>query len=143
MAQNLYQALDEVGLLDYGQHIDGDVVRDILGLVMPDVGTKRDFDEIALAELSAVDNLRETLLSQGKYIAGTKGGYRILLPSENADQIDRYLGHAQNKIRRARKLERCSPAMSKGKPNQTRARMMMIERSIRKRPPGDGLELQE
>jgi hypothetical protein len=131
--RSLYDALQADGLLEYGSHISGELVRRIVGLEMPELGRKEDFDAVALAELSAIDQVREILLGEGKYIIGTRDGYRILLPSENRDQIDRYLGHAQNKIRRARKLERCSPPMTNGKPDQTSARLSMIEQAFKKR----------
>jgi len=131
-SRNLFVALQEAGMIEYGSFIPGVFVRAVLGLDMPDTGTKKEFDSIALAELGAVDNVRETLLNQGMYIAGSGDGYRILTPAENSGQVDRYLGHAQNKIRRARKLERTSPAMTGGKPSQLKARMMMAERSANK-----------
>jgi hypothetical protein len=84
------------------------------------------------AEMAAVDGVREMLLNEGKYIAGTGTDYRILTPGENTLQIDRYLAHAQNKIRRARKLERTSPAMSNGRPSQSAARTSAIERDLRR-----------
>jgi len=131
--KSLYGQLEAVGLLEYGQFIAGDFVRECLGLKMPELGTKKDFDEVALAELAAVDSVREVLLNNGKYIAGTKGGYRILLPSENREQIDRYLGHAQKKIGRARKLERTSPALTSGIPDQLRSRLAVAESHFAKR----------
>lgn len=130
--KSLYEALNAEGLLEFGSHIPGDFVREVLNLVLPDVGTRAQFNAVALAEMSAVDGVREMLLNEGKYIAGAGSDYRILTPGENTGQIDRYLAHAQNKIRRARKLERTSPAMSNGRPNQLAARTSAIERDLRK-----------
>jgi len=129
---SLFDALEGEGLLEYGSVIPGDFVRRVLGLDMPSVGTRRQFEEIALREMSAIDAVRERLLNHGKYIAGAGQNYRILTPAENSGQIDRYLGHAQNKIRRARKLERTSPAMFNGRPNTIGARLLMAEKSMRK-----------
>ncbi len=128
----LFAALDELGLLEYGSHIPGRTVREVLGLEMPEYGSKRDFDAVALAELSAIDAVREALLNLGKYISGSGDGYRILTPGENSAQIDRYLSNAQNKIRRARKLERTSPAVVSGAPSQRGARIMLTDTSLRR-----------
>lgn len=136
----LFDALDAQGLLEYGSFIPGELVREVLGLEMPALGTKAQFDAISLSELGAIDGVREILLNLGKYIAGSSDGYRILTPGENSLQIDRYLSHAQNKIRRARKLERTSPAMTNGRPSQHAARRLMIEKTARKkdkRPPSN------
>jgi hypothetical protein len=132
---SLFDALEGEGLLEYGSFIPGDLVRSVLGLQMPDFGTRKQFADISLRELSAIDAVRERLLNLGKYIAAAGDGYRILTPSENRWQIDRYLGHAQNKIRRARKLERTSPAMTDGRPDSLAARLLMAEKSMRKPNP--------
>lgn len=129
----LYGKLRDEGLLEYGGHIPGPYVRAFLGIEMPVIGTKRDFDAASLAELSAMDQVREALLGEGKYLAGSGDGYRILTPAENGAQVDRYLGQAQNKIRRARKLERTSPPMSDGQPSQLAARLMMADSGARRR----------
>lgn len=128
----MFDALEAEGLLEYGSFIPGEVVRAKLGLEMPNIGTKEQFDAVALAELSAIDAVREILLNFGKYLSGSGKGYRILTPGENTQQIDRYLAHAQNKIRRARKLERTSPAMTNGKPDQSAARILMVAKGARR-----------
>jgi hypothetical protein len=129
--ESLFDALEGNGMLEYGSFIPGEFVRRIIGLQMPDVGTRKQFADISLRELSAVDAVRERLLNFGKYIAASGDGYRILTPGENSAQIDRYLGHAQNKIRRARKLERTSQALTSGKPSTAAARLLMTEKSLR------------
>jgi len=133
MSKGLYEHLAEAGLLEYGAHIDGDVVRGYLGLEMPTLGTRAQFTSIALAELTAVDAVRAALLNEGKYITATRTGYRILTPGENAGQIDSYLSQAQGKISRARKLERTTPALTKGWPSQNQARLDAVERGLRGR----------
>jgi hypothetical protein len=109
MSKELLTALRDRGLLEYGSVIKGDEVRDILGIEYPEVGTKKDFDEVALAELSAVDYVRNVLLGEGKFIASSQGDYRILLPSENKRQVDMYMQQADRKLRRAHKLSRNTP----------------------------------
>lgn len=131
MSKDLYQSLKHAGLLDYGSHIPGDVVREVLGLEMPEIGTKAQFDAVALKELQAVDYVRNILLSEGKYIAGAPGGYRVLLPSENKAQVDAYMTQADRKLRRAQKLSRSMPTQNIGMADQTSTRIMLKRDSIR------------
>jgi hypothetical protein len=109
MSKDLLNTLRSRGLLEYGSVIKGEDVRDILGIEYPDIGTKKDFDEVALAELGAVDYVRNVLLGEGKFIASNQGDYRILLPSENKRQVDAYMQQADKKLRRAQKLSRNTP----------------------------------
>ena len=109
MSKELLTTLRDRGLLEYGSVIKGEDVRDILGIEYPEVGTKKDFDEVALAELGAVDYVRNILLGEGKFIASHQGDYRILLPSENKRQVDAYMQQADRKLRRARKLSSNTP----------------------------------
>ena len=117
MSKELLAALRGRGLLEYGSVIKGEEVRDILGIEYPEVGTKKDFDEVALAELGAVDYVRNILLGEGKFIASYQGDYRILLPSENKRQVDAYMQQADRKLRRAHKLSRNTPNVESYKPN--------------------------
>lgn len=110
MSKCLLATLRDRGLLEYGSVIKGDEVREILGIEYPEVGTKKDFDEVALAELGAIDYVRNALLGQGKFIASHQGDYRILLPSENRRQVDAYMQQADRKLRRAHKLSRNTPS---------------------------------
>lgn len=117
MSKELLTALRERGLLEYGSVIKGEDVRDILGIEYPEVGTKKDFDEVALAELGAVDYVRNILLGEGKFLASHQGDYRILLPSENKRQVDAYMSQADRKLRRAHKLSRNTPSAESYKPH--------------------------
>ena len=117
MSKELLTTLRDRGLLEYGSVIKGEEVRDILGSEYPEVGTKNDFDEVALAELGAVDYVRNILLGEGKFIASHQGDYRILLPSENKRQVDAYMQQADRKLRRAHKLSRNTPNVESYKPN--------------------------
>lgn len=117
MSKELLTALRERGLLEYGSVIKGEDVRDILGIEYPEVGTKKDFDEVALAELGAVDYVRNILLGEGKFIASHQGDYRILLPSENKRQVDAYMSQADRKLRRAHKLSRNTPSTESYSPS--------------------------
>jgi hypothetical protein len=109
MSKDLLHTLRSRGLLEYGSVILGKDVRETLGIFYPEVGTKKDFDEVALAEMSAIDYVRNVLLGEGKYLTSQQGDYRILLPSENRRQIESYMSQADKKLRRALKLNRNTP----------------------------------
>ena len=129
----LYRALQETGLLEYGSRIEGELIREQLGIQVPRTGTKEQFDQIALRELAAVDFIRTLLLREGKYLAGDKDGYKILLPSENRAQVDAYMSQADRKLRRAQTLLRNTPSRPHKQADQTEARIMMKRESIRER----------
>ena len=128
----LLEWLRQEELTEYGSVFLGESVRDVIGLVMPEFGTKKEFDQVALRELSAVDYCRNVLLGEGKYLSQTQGDYRILLPSENARQIEQYIGNADNKLRRALKLSRNSPAMDGSTLDQTSARILMKREGLKR-----------
>jgi len=107
---SLFEVLRTAGLLDYGSHIPGPLVRDTLGITYPDIASKGEFDRLALIELGAMDGIKSMLLNQGKMLVSIKGDYRIPLPSENALYVEAYMRAAEQKLRRARKLLRNSPA---------------------------------
>ena len=71
------------------------------------------------------------LLREGKYLAGDKDGYKILLPSENRAQVDAYMSQADRKLRRAQTLLRNTPSHTRKQADQTQARIMMKRESIR------------
>lgn len=131
MSKDLLEALRENGLLDYGSHIPGDFVREALGIKYPEIGSKKEFDEIALKELGAVDYVRNAILNEGKYLAGMGSDYRILLPSENKEQIERYMSSAGRKLRRAGKLSRNTPPAVNKNHDNISARIMLKRESIR------------
>lgn len=130
----LYKHLDEMGLLDYGSVFEGEVVRDILGITMPEYGTKADFDAVALAELQAVDAVRSALLGQGKYLGADRSAYRVFLPSENKGVVESYMHQADRKLRRAMKLSRTMPVQSEdGRfADQIAARLHLKQQQVRK-----------
>lgn len=130
MSLDLMTRLREEGLLEYGSHIPASLVQSALGLLYPKTATKAVFDKLALTELSAIDYVRRHLLSEGKYIASTKDGYRILLPSENVAQVESYMRHADEKLKRALKLLRSTPKDAASFPAQTEARLHMKQSAV-------------
>ena len=130
MSKELLEHLRSKGLTSYGSFIPADVVRGFLGLEIPKYGTKKEFDQIALAELGAVDYCRNVLLGEGKYLGQVHGNYRIFLPSENARQIDQYINQADSKLRRAMKLSRNTPVFADKQPDNTDARIAIKRDAI-------------
>jgi hypothetical protein len=107
--QEFLDRLNELGLLEYGAKIPVDLVRELLGLEFPKVGTKALFDALSLKEIAAVDYVRNTLLGRGKYLGKVKEHYVVFLPSQNAKQVESYMTSADKKLRRALKLSRNTP----------------------------------
>ena len=129
----LIQWLRNAHLDEYGSVILGDDIRKVIGIEYPEVGTRSQFDSLSLAELAAVDYARNILLGEGKYLTQQNGDYRILLPSENARQINLYMQHADKKLKRALKLSRNSPLLDTHKQDNTSARILMKRESIKSR----------
>ena len=123
--------LQDMGLTEYGSDIPTELVHSILGIHMPAYASKAVFDGLAMAELAAIDYCRNVLLGQGKYLQGTRSGYRVLLPSENKAQVDSYMSSADRKLSRALKLSRNSPAQDAPVNDQTQARIFMKRSSMR------------
>ena len=130
-ADDLLQHLKTLGLLQYGAVIEREVVHEFLGITMPALGTRAEFDAVSLAELSATGAVRDALLREGKYLAATRTGYRVLLPSENKAQIDAYMASARRKLNRAQKLNRTTPALHNHQADQTEARILMQQEGVR------------
>lgn len=128
--RDVFDALDSMGLFDFGSVIDRSVVHELIGLEVPEVATKAVFDRIAMIELQTMDYCRNILLGHGKYLCGVPSGYRVLLPSENKAQVDAYMESADRKLERALKLSRNSPKASH-LPDQTEARIMMRRKGYR------------
>lgn len=121
-------------LTDYGQVILADDVRSVLGIKIPKIGTQQQFRDLALAELTAIDYCRNILLGKGKYLTQRGGDYRILLPSENARQIDTYMSQADRKLKRALKLSKSTQQEATNQhPDNTNVRIMMKREAIKNR----------
>ena len=131
--KELMSHLRAAGQLEYGSVILGSHIRAMIGIEYPEVGTKKEFDALALAELSAINYVRDHLLNEGKYLVGFRGDYRVLLPSENARQAELLMDSADRKTRRARKLLRNTPASDTAESSASLiARLAMRENSPRR-----------
>lgn len=131
--KDLMRTLSDAGLLEFGSVIKREVVHQALGITVPTMGTRAQFDAISLLELAAIDYCRNHLLDVGKYLAGTDAGYRILLPSENQRQVELYMASADKKLSRALKLSKNSPALADIKHDQAEARIHMKRQHTRHR----------
>jgi hypothetical protein len=123
--RDLFDELTQRGLTAYGSVIPSEIVHTALGIEVPQVGTKAVFDKLALTELAAIDYVRNVLLGQGKYITSVPSGYRVLLPSENAKQVELYVSSADKKLNRALKLHRNTPKETAGISDQTEVRIAL------------------
>lgn len=119
------------GYTGYGATVDGAEVRAFLGLTMPEVGTKSQYDAVALAELAAIGYVRDALLEEGKYLKGDQGSYRVLLPSENAAQVEVFMANAGKKLRRAQRLAESTPSEFRPTNDNAEARLAMMQKSIK------------
>jgi hypothetical protein len=125
----IVKMMEEAGMLGYGSIIDGDSFREMIHVKYPETGTKAEYDRLELMELSRVDFIRGELLKKGRFLLRENGNYRIALPSEHAQIIDRYLESANRKINRARLLGKNSPPSAEGIDERiVRAEMMRSQR---------------
>ena len=128
---DLMDALETNGMIEFGRVIPGKFIREVLGIEYPEIAPKKVYDELALAELGATDYIRSALLNRGMYLAQYRGDYRILLPSENARQVECYMSSADKKLSRALKLTRNTPRTDLTMPDQTEARIIMKKLGVK------------
>ena len=132
MSREAIQELQNRNLLGYGSFIPDSVIYNLIGIEIPESGTKEQFDAIRLKELSFVGSLRELLLDHGKYIAQVPNGYRILLPSENMAQVRAYEEAGNRKWGRARRLDKSTQRAAASPPqlgNETRLYLKTTSRT--------------
>lgn len=139
--KDLLSELESRKLIEFGKVIMGDDVRTILGIEYPDFegmdykALKRALGTIALAEMAAIDYVRNVLLGRGMYLKFANENYRILIPSENKAQIEQYISSADRKLSRALKLSRNSPVPdSERRDCQMESRIMLKRSGMRHAP---------
>lgn len=130
--RDLLDTLRAEGLLEYGSNIPREIVREVLMLEYPTMGTQAEFASLSLRELAGVDYVRNHLLGEGKYLANDKGDYRVVLPSENARRVELYINSADKKLRRALKLSRNTPKGDYPSPDSKSARVIVKRESLRR-----------
>jgi hypothetical protein len=128
--RELFAELEAGNMLDYGNFIPARIVRDCIGLDYPEVATKREFDQLGLREMAAIDYVRNILLGIGKYISAVSGGYRILTISENVEQVEQYMSSADRKLSRGLKLLKNTPRERGSYPDQAEARMELKREAV-------------
>lgn len=121
--------LEKMGLIKYGSVIPGDIIRSMAGIDLPETGTREQFRDAALKELSVSDYIRGRLISRGMYLSATKGDYRILSAGENQNQIYSYMKSADSKLKRAMRLYDNTP--KEHMDNTVKARIHLRESAIR------------
>ena len=101
--------LERMGLVRYGSVIPGELIRSMAGIELPEMGTREQFRDAALKELSVTDYIRGRLISRGMYLSAAKGDYRIITAGENQNQIASYMKSADSKLKRAIRLHDNTP----------------------------------
>lgn len=128
----LWFALEEAKHIGHGNSFPVSFVQEVLGIKTPKLASKREFEKLALLELTAVDFVKSRLLDAGMWLTRRGEEYYIPLPSENAHFIDNMLASASRKIKRARILRSNTPPDSETPAETTRAsRILMAEDSVK------------
>ncbi len=128
--RDIIQMMRDAGLLEYGSAVSGAEFRELFHITMPETGTKKEFEAIALQELGYAGFIKDMLLNEGKYFKSERDDYRVLLPSENHEQIIAYMTQADKKLKRGIKLNKTTPAEFKVN-EQDHARMIIKRESIK------------
>lgn len=103
---------DFIKSLTYGSIIPASDIRELAGIIIPERGTFKEFQQAQLDELQFVSTIRDHLLNQGMYLKREGEQYRVLLPSENAQPVKRMNESASRKYKRALLLEKLTPKES-------------------------------
>lgn len=123
--------MEERGFFEYGATTPIEEYRTLFNIQYPTVGTKKDFDAVSLIELEHFDFIRSQLLNQGKYLKVENDHVRVLLPSENISQVQKYMNNADNKLKRAIKLAKNTPKEVSEQLCQVSVRAHMKRESIK------------
>lgn len=127
---NVVDWFREQGFAEYGSVVLRTELLEFVGIEIPKYGTKKDFDKAALAEIEVVQYLRNILLREGKYLKQDGDFYRVLLPSQNAQQVESYMRTADKKLKRATLLLRNTPVEHQPV-DDTNVRLYMKQDSIK------------
>ncbi len=130
--QEFLASLRDGGFFEYGAVIKATLFRKFCDIEEIEKATRQEFEAQVLQELSFSGMVKDHLLNHGKYFKKTGTSYRVLLPSENADQVLSYMKSADSKLKRGIKLDKNTPVEFKNHDN-THARLVMKQESIRKR----------
>lgn len=128
--KEFYAWFVEHGYSAYGAEVPVETVQAFLGIEYPETASKKLYDTLTLIELGYIDYVRNMLLNDGKYLTNSRGVYRVLLPSENAAQVERYVSGASKRLNRALKLSKNTPAEYKKPNDDTVVRIELKKKSI-------------
>jgi hypothetical protein len=84
-----------------------------------------DLTRYELARLDSLNDVRNRLLDEGKYLAQEGRHIRVYLPSENEGAIRRYESDGSAKLDRARRLAASTPSAPSSNVAQTASRVFM------------------
>jgi hypothetical protein len=129
--RELVDIMEELGLLEYGSHISGNKFRALCGIESIENGNYSDFKRLELEELTYSGYVRNYLLSKGRYFKQERDSYRVLLPSENIEQVRAYMRAADHKLKRGIKLDKNTPTEFRDLGNNEFARMVIKRESIK------------
>jgi hypothetical protein len=129
--KEFYAWFVDSGYTAYGAEVPVEDVQAFLKLDYPETACKKVYDALTLIELGYIDYVRNMLLNEGKYLTNSRGVYRVLLPSENAAQVERYVSGASKRLNRALKLSKNTPAEYKKPNDNTAIRIELKKKSIR------------
>lgn len=129
--KDFYTWMVEHGYTTYGAEVPVETVQAFLGIEYPEIANKKTYDALTLVELGYIDYVRNILLNEGKYLTNSRGVYRVLLPSENAAQVDRYVSGANKRLTRALKLSRNTPMQYKKPNDDTDVRIELKKKAIK------------
>jgi len=107
--KEIYNLMSLKGLFAYGQILPQAQIHELFEIKVPQKATFKEFQEVQLKELAVIGYIRDQLIKDGKYLKKDGVNYKVLLPSENANQADLMLESAKRKTRRASTLLRCTP----------------------------------
>ena len=130
MGKDLFSLLRDEGYFSYGSIIPITLIHRQLGIQVPEMGTKTMFDNLVLVELAAIGYVRDQLLNHGMYLKKAGQDYRILLASQNAEQVRNLMSGADRKLHRALKLSKNS-SDRKAEQDTVEARLHMKRESVR------------
>jgi len=107
---DVFKIIEAHGYFEFGGVISNELFRMFFAIDEIEYpAMRKEIENQQLSELSAADFCRNKLLNEGKYFKKIGDTYRVLLPSENAQQVLSYMRTADAKLKRGIKLNDRTP----------------------------------
>jgi hypothetical protein len=107
---DVFKIIESHGYFEFGSVISNELFRMFFAIDEIEYpAMRKEIENQQLNELSAADFCRNKLLNEGKYFKKVGDTYRVLLPSENAQQVLSYMKTADAKLKRGIKLNDRTP----------------------------------